>query len=91
MQTQGHDGCVLSHVRLFVTLRTVARQDSMSMNSPGQNTGVGLHFLLQGSSRPRDRAHVSHVSCPGGWILYHWATWPPGTRNQAKKWGRMYI
>ena len=24
-----------------------------------------------GSSQPRDRTHTSHVSCTGGWILYH--------------------
>ena len=28
---------------------TVARQAPLSMNSPGKNTGVGCHFLLQGS------------------------------------------
>ena len=28
---------------------------------PGQNTGVGCHFLLQGSSQPRDQTHVSWV------------------------------
>ena len=34
-------------------------------DSPGKNTGVGCHFLLQGSSRPRDRIHVSGVT-------WHW-------------------
>ena len=29
--------------------------------SPGKNTGVGCHFLPQGSSRPRDRTHVSCI------------------------------
>ena len=29
----------------------------------------------RGSSRPRDRAHVSGVSCTGRWALYHHATW----------------
>ena len=28
-----------------------------------------------GSSRPRDRTHVSFASCIGKGILYHWATW----------------
>ena len=28
---------------------------------PGKNTGVGCHFLLQGSSQPRDRTQVSHI------------------------------
>ena len=38
---------------------------------PGRNTGVGYHFLLQGSSQPRDQIRVS---CIGRQILYHWAT-----------------
>ena len=37
---------VLSHVRLFVTSWTVAQQ--APWDSPGKNTGVGGHFLLQG-------------------------------------------
>ena len=37
-----------SPVRLFATLWTVARQAPLSMNSPGKNTGVGCHALLQG-------------------------------------------
>ena len=39
---------VLSHVRLFVTLWTVAHQAPLSMDFPGKNIGVGCHFLLQG-------------------------------------------
>ena len=27
------------------------------------------------SSWPRDRTHVSYVSCSGRWVLHHWATW----------------
>ena len=44
-------GCVLSRfsrVRLCVTLWTVAHQAPLSRNSPGKNSGVGCHFLLQG-------------------------------------------
>ena len=37
-----------SHVQLFVTLWTVARQAPVSMDSPGKNTGVGYRALLQG-------------------------------------------
>ena len=35
----------------------------------------------RGSSRPRDRTHVSCVSCFGRCVLYHCATWeaPSGT------------
>ena len=40
-------------------------------DSPGKNTGVGCHFLLQGSSKTRDRAHIS---CLGRRILYRRAT-----------------
>ena len=43
--------CLLSHfsrVRLFVTLRTVATRLLCSWDSPGQNTAVGCHALLQG-------------------------------------------
>ena len=48
-----------------------------------KNIGVDCHFLLQGSSLPRDRNHISCSSCIGRWILYHWASrklriWPQG-------------
>ena len=39
---------------------------------PSKYTGVGCHALLRGSSRPRDRTHVSHVTCTGRQALYHW-------------------
>ena len=29
----------------------------------------------RGSSQPREQTHIFCVSCIGGWILYHWATW----------------
>ena len=38
----------LSHVRLFATPRTVAYQAPHPWDSPGKNTGVGCHFLLEG-------------------------------------------
>ena len=38
----------LSRVRLFVAPWTVAHQVPLSMDSPGMNTGVRCHFLLQG-------------------------------------------
>ena len=37
-----------SHVWLFATLWIIAPQAPLSMGSPGKNTGVGCHFLLQG-------------------------------------------
>ena len=36
-------------------------------DSPGKNTGVGCHFLLQGSSWPRDQ---TPIFCSDRWILY---------------------
>ena len=38
---------------------------------PGKSTGVGCHFLLQGSSRPRDRTWVSRIV---GRCFTIWAT-----------------
>ena len=63
---------LLSHVRLSVAPWTVARQAPLSMGFSSKNTGVGCHFLLQGSSRPRDQTQVSHVA--GGLFT----TEPPG-------------
>ena len=37
-----------SRVCLFATLWAVAHQAPLSMDSPGKNTGVGRHALLQG-------------------------------------------
>ena len=38
----------LSHVWLFVTPWTIARQAPLPLDFPGKNTIVGCHFLLQG-------------------------------------------
>ena len=40
-------------------------------NFPGKSTGVGCHFLLQGSSQPRDRTRVSRTT---GRCFTAWAT-----------------
>ena len=37
----------VSHVRLCATPQTAAHQASCPWDSPGKNTGVGCHFLLQ--------------------------------------------
>ena len=42
-------------------------------SSPGKNTGVDCHFLLQGSTQPRDWTQVSHIadsSFPGELIKH---------------------
>ena len=58
-----------SRVQLFATPWTVAHL--CPWGSPGKNTGVGCHVLLRGSSQPRDRTHVSYISCIGRQALFH--------------------
>ena len=68
--------CALSSFWLFATPQTVARQ-APSVHGIFQAKileGVAVSSS-RGSSCPRDRAHVTHVSCIGRWILYHCATW----------------
>ena len=48
-----------------------AHQAPLSMGSPGMNTGVGCHALLQGIFLTRDQTQVSYVSCIGRQVLYH--------------------
>ena len=58
--------------------------DPMDCSPPGSS----VHGILQarilewvampsskGSSWPRNRSHISYLSCIGRWVLYHWATW----------------
>ena len=45
---------------------------SSPWDSPGKNTEVGCHAIpfSRESSRPRDRIHISYISCTGKQILY---------------------
>ena len=66
----------LCHVWFFVIPWTVTRQAPLCpWNSPGKNTGVGGHSLLQGSSWPRD---WTRVSCIAG-RFFTWAMSAPRT------------
>ena len=67
--------CVVSRVQLFVSPWTGAFQFPLCVNFPGKNTGVGCHFLLRGSSQPRDQSHSSCVTCTGRHILCHGTIW----------------
>ena len=62
----------LSCVWFFMTLWTVACRLLCPWNSPGKNTGVHCHSLLQG-------IFLTQGSNPGlphcRQILYHWVTW----------------
>ena len=44
---------------------------SVRGDSPGRNTGVGCHALLQGIFQPRDQ---TQVSCMEGRFFIFWAT-----------------
>ena len=44
---------------------------SVHGNLRGKNTGVIAMPSSKGSSQPRDRPHVSYVSCIGRTVLYH--------------------
>ena len=57
--------------RLFVILWTVAARLLCPWSSPGKNTGVGCHFLLQGIFLTRDWTWVSRLVCRGFTL---WAT-----------------
>ena len=75
--------CAFSCGPLFVAQWTIASRLLCPGNFPGKNTGVGCHFLLQGSSQPRDQNPIFRVSCIGRQILYHCATWEAQVGKQA--------
>ena len=70
-------------------LRSVAQscptlRDPVDYSPPGSSVhGIFQARILEwvaiscfrGSSRPRDQTQVSHVSCIGRRVLYHFATW----------------
>ena len=47
------------HAQLFATLWTITPRLLSPWNSPDKKNGVGCHFLLQGTSPPRDGKWVS--------------------------------
>ena len=54
-----------------VTQSCLTLCEPMDYSPPGKSTGVGCHFLLRGSSWPRDRTQVSHIA---GRRFILWAT-----------------
>ena len=49
-------------------------------DSPGKNTGVGCHFLLQGIFQTQ--GSNLRLLCRR-WVLYHWATWEALVQTEA--------
>ena len=68
----------LSLVWLFATPRTVPTRLLCPWDSPGKNTGVGCHALLQGIF-PTQGSNLRLLHWM--WILYLWATWESPLRN----------
>ena len=67
---------LLSCVLLFATSWPVAHQASLSMEFSRQEYWSEVVISSsRGSSQPRNRTHISCVSCILRWILYHCATW----------------
>ena len=62
---------VAQSCQLFVTPWTVACQAPLSMEFFSQGYGMDCHFLLQGSSWPRDQTYVACISCIDRQIFYH--------------------
>ena len=69
-----NDTCVCSLAKSFPTLtlttpRTVACQAPVSMGFSRQEYWTGFISFSRGSSRPRDLAHFSCISCVGRQVL----------------------
>jgi len=71
--------CVLSYfscVWLFETLWTIAQHAPLSMGSPGKNTGVGCHVVLQGIFSTQ--GSNQHLLCFLHWQMGSLPLVPPG-------------
>ena len=71
----------LSHVQLFPTPWTVAHQAPvvpgiLAWDSPGKNTGVGCHFLLQNPKTPAKNYLTDFLICQHFAITKDFAKWP---------------
>ena len=68
--------CVLSYVRLFVTLWTLDHQAPLSIELSSKSTGVGCHFFLQGIF-PTQGSNP-HLLCLLHWQADSFTTESPG-------------
>ena len=76
----------LSRTWFFPALRTVAHQASLSIDSPGKNTGVGFHLLLQGIFLDQgSNSSLLH------WQTDFFITEPLGKPNDTTKWYNMLL
>ena len=63
--TETECACMLSQVWLFATPWTAATRLLCPWDSPGKNTTVGCHFLLQGIFLTQMSNCISFISCVG--------------------------
>ena len=65
---------MLSHVQLFEPMDSNLPDSSVQGILPGNNSGVGFHFLFQGIF-PTQRSNLLLLClCIGRQVLFHWAT-----------------
>ena len=84
---------LLSCVRLFVTVWTVALPAPHPWDFPGKNAAVGCRFLLQGIF-PTQGSNPCLLHCR--WILYHWATreallWLGSWKANSRMWTQIVL
>ena len=81
--------CRFRRVRLCATPQTAAHQASRPWDSPGKNTGVGCHFLLQ-CVKVKSESEVaqSYLTLATPWTAAHQAPPPMGFSRQ-KYWSRV--
>ena len=81
--------CRFSRVRLCATPQTAAHQASRPWDSPGKNTGVGCHFLLQ-CVKVKSESEVAQscLTLATPWTAAYQAPPPMGFSRQ-KYWSRV--
>ena len=75
----------LSHVWLFPTPWTVARQAPLSVRFSRQEYWSGLLCPPPVPSQPRDQTHVSYISCSGRWAFFVFVSLPLGATWEAQQ------
>ena len=76
--------CLLNQASVCVHAKSIQSCPTLCNPMDCSPPGASVHRILQailleqvarlssrGSSPPRDRTHVSYVSCIGRWVLYH--------------------
>ena len=70
--SRSHSVCVHAKLLHSCLMDCGLPGSSFHMDSPGNNTGVGCHALLQGIFQTQISNQHLYVPCIGRWVLYHW-------------------